>query len=358
MNKTRREFPQKSLIPCYTIPMEQTPPQTKSPLVRQQKVVLRRIRAIDAEIRNGSYPNTNDLAKKLEVGVRTISRDLDEMRLFYNAPIAFDRSKNGYYYTENSFYIKDISLSEGELFSVALFERLLSGYRNTPLETHLRSVFRKIAESLGERATIDTMYLDDSVTYISEPLAQIDAEVFNTVFSAVRQSKKITFEYRPLQKQTYMMRTVKPYHIVCQKGSWYFIGLDDYKNGIRIFAFSRIKNAAFTGNTFSIPEDFDWRDYIDADIGVWASAQKPYKIRLCFSAEIATFASEHIWSRTQTVTQNDDGTVEVAFETTQLPEVQRWELGQGHTAEVLEPPELIEAVRKELEAMATMYGKR
>ena len=83
--------------------MEQTPPQTKSPLVRQQKVVLRRIRAIDAEIRNGSYPNTNDLAKKLEAGVRTISRDLDEMRLFYNAPIAFDRSKNGYYYTENSF---------------------------------------------------------------------------------------------------------------------------------------------------------------------------------------------------------------------------------------------------------------
>lgn len=151
--------------------MEQSPPQTKSPLVRQQKVVLRRIRAIDAEIRSGSYPNSTDLAKKLEVGVRTISRDLDEMRLFYNAPIAFDRAKNVYYYTENSFYIKDISLSEGELFSVALFERLLSGYRNTPLETHLRSVFRKIAESLGERATIDTMYLDDSVTYISELLA-------------------------------------------------------------------------------------------------------------------------------------------------------------------------------------------
>ena len=142
--------------------------------------------------------------------MRTISRDIEEMKLFYNAPITFDRAKNGYYYTEDSFYIKDISLSEGELFSVALFERLLSGYRNTPLEKHLRSVFRKIAESLGERATIDTMYLDDSVTYISEPLAQIDAEVFNAVFSAVRQSKEIRFDYRPLQKQTYMSRTERP----------------------------------------------------------------------------------------------------------------------------------------------------
>lgn len=247
-------------------------------------------------------------------------------------------------------------MSEGELFSVALFERLLSGYRNTPLEKHLRSVFRKIAESLGERATIDTMYLDDSVTYISEPLAQIDAEVFNAVFSAVRQSKEIRFDYRPLQKQTYMSRTVRPYHIVCQKGSWYVIGFDSYKSDIRIFAFSRIKNATTTGETFEIPEDFDWRKYIDADIGVWASSQVSHKIRLRFSAEIATFASEHIWSRSQTVTQNEDGTVEVAFETTQLPEVQRWVLGQGHTVQVLEPQELIDAVKSELSQMGKMYG--
>ncbi|MBR4320929.1 WYL domain-containing protein [Treponema sp.] len=336
--------------------MEQFSTKPQASAARQEKVVLRRIRAIDIEIRSGTYPNTNDLAKKLEVGVRTISRDIEEMKLFYNAPIAFDRAKNGYYYTEDSFYIKDISLSEGELFSVALFERLLSGYRNTPLEKHLRSVFRKIAASLGERATIDTMYLDDSVTYISEPLAQIDAEVFNTVFSAVRTSKEIRFDYRPLQKQTYMSRTVRPYHIVCQKGSWYVIGFDSYKSDIRIFAFSRIKNATTTGETFEIPEDFDWRKYIDADIGVWASSQVSHKIRLRFSAEIATFASEHIWSRSQTVTQNEDGTVEVAFETTQLPEVQRWVLGQGHTVQVLEPQELIDAVKAELSQMGKMYG--
>lgn len=153
-----------------------------------------------------------------------------------------------------------------------------------------------------------------------------------------------------------MKRTIKPYHIVCQKGSWYVIGFDDYKNDIRIFAFSRIKNAAFTGEIFEIPKDFDWQKYIDADIGVWASSQVSHKIRLRFAAEIATFASEHIWSRSQIVTQNDDGTVDVAFETTQLPEVQRWVLGQGHTVQVLEPQELIDAVKAELLLMVKIYG--
>lgn len=325
--------------------------------IRQQKLVLRRIRAIDSEIRSGSYPNTMQLAKKFEVSVRTISRDLDEMRLFYNAPIAFDRSRNGYYYTENSFYMKDIALSEGELFSVALFERILSGYRNTPLESHIRSVFRKIAESLGKHTFIDSAYLDDSVTHIAEPLVKIDENVFNTIFSAVRQNNEISFDYRPLQKQTFMNRTVKPYHIVCQKGNWYVIGDDDYKNEIRIFTFSRIKNAKITGKSFSVPADFDWKNHIDSEIGVWASSQKIYNIRLLSSAEIAAFANEHIWSKNQTVIQNADGTVELCFETTQFPEVQRFVLGQGHTVKVLEPPELIESIQKELEEIKKLYEK-
>ena len=325
--------------------------------VRQEKVVLRRIRSIDKEIRSGTFPNTKDLAKKLEVGIRTISRDIEEMKLFYNAPIAFDRTNNGYYYTEPSYYIKDISLSEGELFSVALFERLISGYRNTPLESHLHSVFRKIASSLGERTTIDSMYLDDSVTYISDPLVKIDEQTFNTVFSAVRKNKEISFDYRPLQKQTYMRRTVKPYHIVCQKGNWYVIGYDSYKSDIRIFAFSRIQNAVFTNEVFTVPDNFDYQKYIDEDIGVWASSKKSYKIRLRFSSEIATFASEHIWSKKQVLIQNDDGTVDLCFETSQLPEIQRWVLGQGHTVQVLEPRELIEAIKNEIAGMGQIYEK-
>ena len=96
--------------------MEQGITKQNASGARQEKVVLRRIRAIDIEIRSGTYPNTNDLAKKLEVGVRTISRDIEEMKLFYNAPIAFNRAKNGYYYTEDSFYDKRHFFERGRAF--------------------------------------------------------------------------------------------------------------------------------------------------------------------------------------------------------------------------------------------------
>ena len=84
----------------------------KSQQKAQEKVVLRRLKAIDSELRKNTYPNSSFLAQKLEVSVRTISRDIEELKLFYNAPIAFDKGKNGYYYTEKSFYVKDISLDK------------------------------------------------------------------------------------------------------------------------------------------------------------------------------------------------------------------------------------------------------
>ena len=119
-----------------------------------------------------------------------------------------------------------------------------------------------------------------------------------------------------------------------------------------------MKDTKVTKQNFVVPKDFDWHDYVDEDMGVWASSKTLHAIKLRFAAEIATFASEHVWSSSQNVVQNKDGTVDVSFTTTQLPEVQRWVLGQGHTVQVLEPPELIEAVKKELSAMKQIYKKK
>ena len=328
---------------------------TSSSNVRQEKVVLRRIRAIDREIRSGSFPNTNDLAKKLEVGIRTISRDIEEMKLFYNAPIAFDRTNNGYYYTESSFYIKSVTLSEGELFSVALFDQLLEQYRNTPLENDLRSVFKKIEMSLPNNITFDSSFLQSQTTFIPDQIGMINPQNFETVFSALKNRHVLKFKYRPLQKTTWMEREINPLHAVCQKGNWYILGFCHDKQDIRVFNFSRMKDVVETKETFDFPSNFAPEKYFDKEIGIWLSATQKYTVELLISAEIGTFALERSWNKNQKIEQRDDGSVWVSFETTQLPEVKRWVLGQGKTVKVLNPPELIEQVREEVTAVLGMY---
>lgn len=322
---------------------------------RNNKVQRYRLLQIDEEIRSGKFPNATSLSKKIEVSSRTIQRDIEYMRDMYNAPIEFDAYKNGYYYTEENFYIKSVPLSEGELFSVALFDQLLEQYRNTPLENDLRSVFKKIEMSLPNKITLDSSFLQNQITFIPDQMGTINPENFSEVFSALKNRHVLDFEYRPLQKTTWMTRRINPLHAVCQKGNWYVMGFCHDKKDIRVFNFSRMQNVTESKEEFDIPEDFNPDKYFDKEIGIWLSATKKYTVELLISAEIGTFALERSWNKNQKIEQHEDGSVWVSFETTQLPEVKRWVLGQGKTVKVLGPDELIAQVKEEVAVVLGMY---
>jgi hypothetical protein len=91
-----------------------------------------------------------------------------------------------------------VVLIEGELFSVALFDRLLEQYDNTPLAGDLRRIFGKIARSLPERVTVGTAPFGSQVSFVSEHQSHIDAEVFEGIFTTLKPGETIRFDYRPL----------------------------------------------------------------------------------------------------------------------------------------------------------------
>lgn len=315
----------------------------------------RRLAVIDQYISEGSYPTASFLAKKLECSVRTIQRDIDELILFYHAPIQARQGEGGYYYSDPTFFLKSVMLSEGELFSIALFDQLLNQYKNTPLEENLRKTFTKITEGLPDSVTVDSSFLKSNITFIPDLLPEIDKKVFETVFSSLQNHKTLTFDYRPLQKNTFMERKLDPYHAVCQKGNWYILGFCHDKNEVRVFNMSRIKNPTETSEKFKIPASFKPESYFDKELGVWLSAKQKYNVELLIDKEIGTFALERKMHSDQKITENPDGSILVQFETTQLPEVKRWVMGQGRTVKVLNPPELVQEIMSETEAMQKMY---
>lgn len=324
---------------------------------KERKDTLRRIIQIDQYISSGIYPTKKFLAEKLERSERTIARDIEEMILSYDAPIASVPGKGGYYYTEPNFFLKNVMLTEGELFSVTLFDQLLEQYRNTPLEENLRHIFNKITASLPDMVSFDSGFLKSNVTYISDAIPEIDNEVFSMIFKALQEKKVLEFDYRPLQKQSYMTRTLKPYHAVCQKGNWYILGYCDDKQDIRIFSFSRIKNPVIKNEKFVIPADFNPEDYFDKELGIWLSAKTPYKVELLISGKIGTYALDYKFRKNQKSEIREDGSVFISFETTQLPEIKRWVLGQGSTVKVISPQELIDEVCSELQDTMNIYKK-
>jgi predicted DNA-binding transcriptional regulator YafY len=332
--------------------MQEVPMPKKS---AEEKVRINRILWLDEAIRSGSYPTIAKLSKKAEVNERTIERDIEYLRDIYKAPIEYDREKHGYYYSEPNFFIKSVILTEGELFSIALFDRLLEQYRNTPLETTLRQIFKKIVLSLPENVSVNPNLLSTQISVISDHQGQIDAKVFESIFTALKTKQTVSFDYRSLQKTESSKRTADPYHAICQRGNWYFIGHCHDRNEPRMFSFSRVRNIVLIKKHFKIPSGFKPDEFFDKEMGVFASARTPYVVELLVDNEIGTFALERQWHDTQTVEQREDG-VYIKFTTTQVPEVLRWVLGQGHTVKVLGPTELVEMVKDEVEKVRGMYG--
>lgn len=59
-----------------------------------------RIVWLHKRIKDGYYPNAMRLSERFGISHRQAQRDCDYLRSKLSAPIAFDRSKQGYYYTE------------------------------------------------------------------------------------------------------------------------------------------------------------------------------------------------------------------------------------------------------------------
>lgn len=318
---------------------------------REEKVKSLRILEIDEMIRSGSYPNANDLCKKFEVSRSTIMRDLDFLRDRYNAPLEYDAVRNGFYYTNSSFFIKSVMLTEGELFSVSVIERLLEQYKNTPLENSIKHIFEKIVQLLPQEVSVDTFFMGKDVSFISDPLPQIDEKVFEAVFECLRKKHALQFAYRSVSSTTHKVRTIYPYHVICQKGNWYVLGYSLEKSEVRTYSLARIKDAKKLRETFEVPKDFKAEKYFDSEFGVWHNDKKPETIELLFSEKVNTYILERQWHTTQKVKQNKDGSVTLVFKSNQMQEVLYWVLSFGSRVKVVAPQSLADAVRAEARKM-------
>lgn len=63
--------------------------------------MIERLIYIHAKIKSGCYPNSRQLAQDLETSEPTINRDIEYLRDSRGAPIQYDFTKRGYYYTED-----------------------------------------------------------------------------------------------------------------------------------------------------------------------------------------------------------------------------------------------------------------
>lgn len=138
-------------------------------------------------------------------------------------------------------------------------------------------------------------------------------------------------------------------HLAAYHGNWYVLARNVTADKLETFALSRCRSVSPTGRYFTVPADFDPREFFRTGFGI-TQAEQPWHVRLRFTREVATYIKERTWHPSQQLHERRDGSVELRLETSGRKELTRWVLSWMPDVKVLGPRKLRERVAARLRA--------
>ena len=301
-------------------------------------------------IQAGKFPNATTLARDLEVCVRSIGRDIEFMRDQMELPIVYEEVRHGFFYDGEVSAFPSVTISQGELFALAVAEKALQQYRGTSFERPLMSALRKISESLPDAVSLNLSEWNDSISFRTSGEAIVDLGSFDRIAQAISRHEQLRINYRKPGQSAPEKRVIDPYHLANVNGEWFLFGYDHLRKAIRTFVPARILGIEKTGKAFVKDRRFSIRDQLRNSFGVHSGRGK-YKVMLRFDESVADIVREKKWHPSQKVRELKGGDIELQMTLSTLVEVQRWVLSWGGNARVLEPKELRESVRAAAQKM-------
>ena len=298
----------------------------------------------------------DDLARDLECVRRTVYRDLDAL-MYAGFPVMSERRDGRVYYRFiESFKLDHVPFTPDEILALAFSEDLLQTLEGTVFHDSIRSALAKIRAGLGPELSSYLGKLTESIRVMPGPhkrYAQA-SDAIRALNDAILSRRTITIEYRTGRSGEERQRDLDPYKVWYRSGGLYVIGYDHRSSEIRTFAINRILSIDETNEPFEIRENFDFDSYTASAFGV--IAQPATTVRIRFVAAWRAHVLEHTWHPSQKLSELPDGGVELRMEVGGSEELRNWVLSFGSGAEVLEPEDLRDDVRRELVAAAELYA--
>jgi proteasome accessory factor B len=171
------------------------------------------------------------------------------------------------------------------------------------------------------------------------------------------QELELDILYRKPNAKVAERRRVQPYHLANRDNSWYLVAHDLSRNDLRNFAVSRIESAWVTNRKFKRPASFSAEQHYARSFGAFVG-KGDYRVVVRFGASIAARIKERLWHETLEMKDLPDGRLEFTLRLDSLDEFQRWILGWGPDAEVMEPAELRDRLREAVAKLVRIYPPR
>ena len=301
----------------------------------------------------------DDLADECGVDRRTIHRDLNAVEeAGYTLTSEWQAGKKVYGFLSRSRNIPPITFTLNQLMLLYLLRSLGAHLAGSPFQTEIDDLFRNVTSVLPDRYAAHL----ERIARVSLPLLH-GARDYSSASAymeglqrALLHQYRIRLEYAKKGSREPETYEVDPYTLVFHKGGMYVLGLAHNRTGMRLFALERIRGLEVTRQRFDIPEGYQPEAHFGTAFGLVRDT--PMQVRVRFSPEVAHTISERIWRPGQKITSDNAGRVTLEFEAAGEMELVSWILSYGMNAEVLEPPELRQEVKRQVREMRQYYRSK
>lgn len=337
--------------------------------IREKNMWANQMMEVVEAVRLLSRPNgasMEELTRELGVTKRTIYRLKNTLEAMLQAPLdEIDsplqdekRWKFPQGFTLTLPITETMGLTTPELMGLYLLRMHTGLFSGSIIDNDIDSAFEKIARTLSP--AVRNMLERYSNLYVSVPKTPKDysahADIIEDLSFAIIERTTCTVTYTTFSDEeiTEKRYNINPLHLFEHDGGLYVFALICRYNEIRLLAVERIKQVEPTNQHFDWPEDFDPTALLSSAFGlIW---NDPITVRIQFTPSQARYIKERQWAKTQTITDEPDGSVILTMETSGRYEIKRWVMSFGPDAELLEPPDLRNSILNDIAAMAISYS--
>ncbi len=318
----------------------------------------RQWRIIQTLISSRRGKSAAELASDVDCHPRTLYRDLEALQVA-GFPIYTERveGKNLWSLLDTVKHQIPVPFTLPELIALYFSTDMLKVFKDTVFYDSLESLSQKVKATLPPESLKYVKNMEQTLQVGIKPYKEYSKfkEIINRVNDAAVNRKSIEMVYYTMSRKKETKRKVDPYRVWFFNGTFYLIGHCHMRNEVRIFALDRIKMLHQTKDTFEIPEDFSFEEFIRPSFGVFQG--EPMRIKVWFSPDVAGYIKEKIWHESQEIHPQADGSIIFEAEVAGTEEIKFWIMSWGSHALVLEPESLREEIRTEVESLFNRYEK-
>jgi predicted DNA-binding transcriptional regulator YafY len=290
-----------------------------------------------------------DLARHLGVSARTVRRDVDKLReLGY--PVQATTGTFGGYRLGAGAALPPLLLDDEEAVAVAVGLRTAAGGAVTGIEETSVRALTKLEQVMPARLRRRVHALNAATVQIPGTGPTVDADVLTVIAAACRDHDRLRFDYRG-HDGTASVRSTEPYRMVNWGRRWYLVAYDRDRADWRTFRVDRIVPREPVGPRFvpREPPADDLAEYVAHRV---STAPWPHQATVRVHADAAGLTAR-LPRSVGTVEAETDGTSLLRTGADRIDALAAYLGLLGADFEVLDPPELVEAVR----ALAARYAR-